>query len=144
MQETVNMSSCCNTTSDDNQTPKHLNCPDCDKKSNKISISTILQHLVNPWKLSLEGDTFYVCETADCNTFYFNSNNRYSKDDIREKIAIKSPDEDAMLCHCFDITRNDFENNPSTKQFVIEQTKEGVCTCTTRNPAGRCCLKDFR
>jgi len=30
------------------------------------------------------------------------------------------------------------------KAFVIQQTKEGLCACESRNPSGRCCLADFR
>ena len=33
--------------------------------------------------------------------------------------------------------------NKEIKDFVIKSTKEKTCACTTRNPSGKCCLKDF-
>jgi len=30
------------------------------------------------------------------------------------------------------------------KAFVVQQTKEKLCACESRNPSGRCCLADFK
>jgi len=47
------------------------------------------------------------------------------------------------VCYCFGVSRSDFRNDPATKDYVIAQTKAGLCSCDTSNPSGRCCLKDF-
>jgi len=55
-----------------------------------------------------------------------------------------------MLCHCFDIAESTYRNAladgtaEATKAFVVQQTKDGLCACESRNPSGRCCLASFR
>jgi len=62
---------------------------------------------------------------------------------LRTRVVAKEQDGDALLCHCFGVTKADFEREPSARDFVVEQTKAGRCSCQTSNPSGRCCLKDF-
>ena len=50
---------------------------------------------------------------------------------------------DSMLCYCYEITWQDYYDNPSLKDYVIEQTRQGNCECEIKNPSGRCCLRDF-
>jgi len=33
--------------------------------------------------------------------------------------------------------------DPGIRDFVVAQTRLGLCACDTRNPSGRCCLIDF-
>ncbi|MCK5920792.1 MAG: hypothetical protein KAG66_07615, partial [Methylococcales bacterium] len=49
----------------------------------------------------------------------------------------------ALLCYCYGVTCQQALNNPDAKAFVLAQTKLKNCACDTRNPSGRCCLKDF-
>ncbi|MDQ6957466.1 MAG: hypothetical protein Q9M21_09760, partial [Mariprofundaceae bacterium] len=59
-------------------------------------------------------------------------------------------DHPVMLCHCFDISQSDYskalqsKESGAMKAFVIQQTKDKLCACESRNPSGRCCLADFR
>ena len=48
-----------------------------------------------------------------------------------------------MLCYCFGFTWQDYYDDPAVREYVIEQTKNGNCECSTKNPSGQCCLKDF-
>lgn len=68
---------------------------------------------------------------------------RLSKSALRVITSVKEQDGKAVLCHCFGISRDDFLGDSSVKNFVMEQTKAGCCSCETSNPSGRCCLKDF-
>jgi hypothetical protein len=54
----------------------------------------------------------------------------------------KVPD-DLIICYCFDIRLSDYVKNPALKDFVLEKTKAGLCSCKSKNPSGNCCLKDF-
>ena len=52
-------------------------------------------------------------------------------------------EDDLMLCYCFGFTKQDYKDNPSVREYVIEKTRLGKCSCSTKNPSGQCCLKDF-
>jgi hypothetical protein len=53
------------------------------------------------------------------------------------------PNHGDLLCYCFGISREDFKRDPGLRDFVVAKTKAGECSCETKNPSGRCCLKDF-
>ena len=65
-----------------------------------------------------------------------------TKDSLRTDVGIKENRADSMICYCFGVTKA-AATNPSIKEFVVKKTKENICECITRNPSGRCCLKDF-
>ncbi len=58
-------------------------------------------------------------------------------------VAAPGNENEFMLCYCFGITKQDYKNDPSLRNYVIEQTRLGNCSCSTENPSGQCCLKDF-
>ncbi len=62
---------------------------------------------------------------------------------LRTRVGVKGDAGDDLICYCYGLSKEDFQRNPTTKAFVIAQTKAGMCSCDTRNPSGRCCLKDF-
>ncbi len=98
----------------------------------------------NSWKWRATAERFYFCGTPDCDAVYFgNDGSVLPKSMLRTRVVAKEQDGDALLCHCFGVTKADFEREPSAKDFVVEQTKAGRCSCETSNPSGRCCLKDF-
>ena len=57
--------------------------------------------------------------------------------------AIKEYNEDRLICYCYGVTMKQASTNSNIKPFVIQETKEDSCACETRNPSGRCCLKNF-
>jgi hypothetical protein len=64
--------------------------------------------------------------------------------EMRTVVGIKDPqNEMALSCYCFDVTHAEAQDHPAIKQFVVEKTKSGACSCESQNPSGRCCLKDF-
>ena len=64
-------------------------------------------------------------------------------DELRTAIGQKSQDKDAAICYCFGVTKALVSLDKNIKHFITQQTKESLCSCETRNPSGRCCLKDF-
>jgi len=62
---------------------------------------------------------------------------------MRTPVGVKEASADTLLCYCFGVSKQDFQTDPATREFVVAQTKAGLCSCDTRNPSGRCCLKDF-
>lgn len=41
------------------------------------------------------------------------------------KVGIKSASDNSLLCYCFGVSRSDVLHNPSIKEYVVEQTKQG-------------------
>jgi len=81
---------------------------------------------------------------VDCDAVYFGEDGSVlGMGEIRGEIGQKRSGLDRLLCYCFGVTQGDAEADPSAKAFVVQQTKQGVCACDSRNPSGRCCLKDF-
>ena len=122
-------------------------CPTCGVTGKSVAVATMHQQLRFPENLSIPQATFYYCASPDCEVAYFTNNGiNFQKSQLREYKHIKS----GQLCYCFDISKDDYrtalESNKAgdIKTFVIEQTKTGTCTCTTRNPSGQCCLADFK
>lgn len=91
---------------------------------------------------SLEPVTHYFCGNRDCEISYFNpEGNRYSLIVLRPETRTALANE--MICYCYGIDKETALNEPDAKVFVIEQTRSRACACESRNPSGRCCLKDF-
>jgi hypothetical protein len=102
----------------------------------------MLHHLNTPWKHSLASDPHYFCANRDCEITYFNPHgNRYSRIVLRPETRTALANE--MICFCYGIDKESVRNEPDAKPFVIEQTRSRACACESRNPSGRCCLKDF-
>lgn len=70
----------------------------------------------------------------------------FTTDAVRLPVGQKSTDTQRTLCYCFDIRFSDLADSASAKRchdFVIDETRNKVCSCEERNPSGRCCLRDF-
>ncbi len=143
--------SCCssdNVKKVENTSPKHHICPQNGKKYLQVPYSTLLQHIKKPWNQKLKElseKSYYFCSDPDCEVVYFDeSDSTITKSELRTLVGIKELQNDnAMACYCFDITLAEAKNNPKLKQYVIDQTKNNLCSCKSRNPSGRCCLKDL-
>lgn len=54
-----------------------------------------------------------------------------------------------ILCYCYNITYGKVLGEiealgySTSRAYVKEQTQAGDCACKTKNPSGKCCLKDF-
>lgn len=108
-----------------------------------VSITTILHHIQQPWLFEPSADNYYFCESAACQVVYFGNDDTvidYVR--LRSVIAAKERSAEALICHCYGVTRV-ASLDPQIRAYVVAQTQAGPCACETRNPSGRCCLKDF-
>jgi len=139
------MSDCCNTSSSkENAHKKHI-CPVNGKAYSKVFTTTILHHISQPWKWNPNNTNYYFCSDPECEVAYFGQDNSIiNKSELRTTIGIKEKSEDSLICYCFGVSKQEATNNPEIKKFVLTQTKEHTCSCETRNPSGKCCLKDFK
>lgn len=119
-------------------------CLECGESCIQVPAQTIKHHLKQPWFWDDGGVDYYFCASQDCDTVYFalDEHKIITQGQLRTQVGIKSKAEDAMVCYCFDVCRQDARNK-DIKAYVVAQTKAGQCACSIRNPSGRCCLKDF-
>jgi hypothetical protein len=138
------MSNFCSSENKSSLTGKHI-CPDCERLSRRVSATTISHHLIAPWQWLEEEKNHYFCEAPDCDVVYFSEDGWTAAcKDVRTTIGLKNPsDGEALICYCFGVGNDEAAANPEVKTYVINKTKAQACACETRNPAGRCCLKDF-
>lgn len=139
------MADCCDSKkkSHPDNSDSHL-CPGSKKAGKAVSLKTILHHVNKPWTLSFSDQDYYFCDDPDCDVVYFSrEGTTITKSQLRFRVGVKEKSDDALICYCFGVSRGEAQSNPAIKKFVTEQTKNGVCSCTTHNPSGKCCLKDF-
>lgn len=109
-----------------------------------VTLKTILHHIKESWKANLKEQGYYFCNDPECDVVYFGEDGyMINKSELRTKIAAKEKNDNALVCNCFGVSQVNAINNSEIKDFVIQQTKIGNCSCETSNPSGRCCLKDF-
>jgi hypothetical protein len=138
------MSDCCSSSKKVSQSPKRHVCPENNKQFIAVPYSTVLHHVKDPWKLTPKEQAYYFCDDPDCDVVYFGYDNSIiRKDQLCTKIGIKESSGDALVCYCFGVSNSEAKKDDQAKAFVIEQTKQSLCSCSTYNPSGRCCLKDF-
>lgn len=124
--------------------PDKHRCPANGVEYAEVSGRTIAHHIKHSWLWNDKGQRYFFCDDPDCDVVYFGVDDSVIlKSQLRTKVGAKDASDDAMLCYCFGITKFDARNDPSIRDFVVEQTKFGFCSCDTCNPSGRCCLKEF-
>lgn len=139
------MSDCCSTNTPSNANDRKHTCPGDGKEYHRVDYTTVIHHLATPWQDTPKEQNYYFCDSPDCDVVYFGQDDStINKDRIRTTVGVKERSEDAMICYCFDVTRRQAQEDPRAKAFIIEQTKNGSCSCATNNPSGKCCLKDFK
>jgi len=137
------MSDCCSPECK-TEKPRRLKCPRNGKVYMEVSAKTMWHHLKMPWIHQLQEQAYYFCDDPDCDVVYFGQDGTlFTQDDLRSLVGQKIEDSDRTLCYCFGVRLSDYQSDKRLKNFVVEQTKAGVCACDIRNPSGRCCLKDF-
>ena len=119
-------------------------CPVDNNEYIAVSPDTILHHLKEPWLHPLNPGQWYFCDNPACDVVYFGEDGSLIRlDELHGPVGQKQTGKDKPLCYCFHITLAEAKNDPQCREFVIQQTRSGKCSCETSNPSGRCCLKDF-
>ena len=139
------MSNCCSSScGSSSQASKKRLCPRHEKNGTLVSIATIQHHLKRAWLWQAKDQAYYFCDDPNCEVAYFGEDDSVIKQsDLRTKIGIKTQHPDDLICYCYGVSLQQAQQNPAIKPFVIQMTKQSNCACETRNPSGRCCLKDF-
>ncbi len=124
--------------------PNRHRCPANGREYAEVSPRTIRHHLREAWHWDDRGRRYYFCDDPACAVAYFSDDGAVIlKTALRTAAGVKELAPDALICHCFGVTRAAALSDPDARQFVLAQTRCGECSCETSNPSGRCCLKDF-
>ncbi len=146
------MGSCCSSNSVEVRTDARqaAQCPCCGTSAKPVGKATLMHQVVAPLNQQLPPDTFFFCSAHGCETVYFSNAGAVIKTaQVRSEVGQKSTKSDRVLCYCFDVSHFRVMREIATtgfstsKAFVVEQTKLKNCACDTRNPSGKCCLKEF-
>lgn len=133
---------CCSTKS--KTKPKKLPCPHHGGACGEVSLTTLNQHLKHPWHHENKDRRYFFCDDADCDVVYFADDGwQAGQGEVRTLVGQKDTSAAATLCYCFGVTRGDVLADPSIKDYVMSQTKAKTCACSSQNPSGLCCLKNF-
>jgi len=138
------MENCCSSAGCKPSHPNKHSCPVNGREYAEVSTQTIVHHVKEAWNWNPMGQRFFFCSDPSCDVVYFGDGGSIIlKSQLRTPVGTKESGDDALLCYCFGVSKADFRRNPNIKDFVVSQTKSKQCSCTTSNPSGRCCLKDF-
>ena len=139
------MTDCCDTPQ--NQAiafPRKLACPSSGQFCSVVNASTISHHLKQPWHWKAKDQGYYFCAVPGCAIVYFGEDaSVLEQPSLRTTVGIKSTSEKDLVCYCYGVSLQDMKLDPSIRSFIINKTKNSECACDTRNPSGKCCLKDF-
>jgi hypothetical protein len=123
---------------------KRHTCPENGHQYIEVPYATVLHHVNKPWLLDIKEQHYYFCDDPGCDVVYFGRDNTLiTKSMLRTAVGSKETSNEALICYCFGVNRQQAQVDPGAKAFVIEQTRRGTCSCEVSNPSGRCCLKDF-
>jgi hypothetical protein len=92
----------------------------------------------------MEGTSIFRAN-SDCDIVYFSDEDSViPKSQLRTIFGVKETASDTLVCYCFGVSKAESQSDPGIRDFVVNKTKLGLCSCDTSNPSGRCCLIDFK
>lgn len=139
------MNNCCSSNNPSEIYPKKYRCPVNGREYSSVAIKTLLHHIKQPWEADIKNQGYYFCDDPKCEIVYFGEDGSiFKKDHVRTIVWQKEKSPNQEVCYCFGVTPQLLEKDDQIRLFIEEQTKSRNCSCETRNPSGRCCLKDFR
>ena len=138
------MSGCCHSECITESSSRTHVCPVNGQEYKSVALKTILHHITSPWEWTGKQQGYYFCDDPDCEVVYFGEDDSViSKSELRTVVGIKACLPDSLTCYCFGVSKLDVQRHPAIRDFIVDKTKSGFCSCDTSNPSGHCCLKDF-
>ena len=138
------MSSCCHSECVTEMPSRTHVCPVNGEEYKSVGMKTILHHINSPWNWIEKSQGYYFCDDPDCDVVYFGEDDSViTKAEVRTVVGKKEYKPDALTCYCFGVSNLEAQRHPAIREFIVNKTKAGFCSCDTSNPSGHCCLKDF-
>ncbi len=137
--------SCCSTPAVQNDA---RDCPRCGSRGQSVERLTVAALSAGIIPLN---QRYWLCRELECEAVYFGEDGAVvTASDLNVVPGLKSKDQEALVCYCFQHRRGDIEaelvaNGETTiPDRITVEVKAGNCTCEVRNPAGKCCLGDVQ
>ena len=73
-----------------------------------------------------------------CLVYFGEDDTVITKPELRTIVGIKDNKPDALACYCFGVSNSDAQQYTAIRDFIIKQTKAGMCSCDVSNPSGHC------
>lgn len=132
-------------------TEAFANCPSCNEKGIKVNEETLKKYLKKVHYSEIKSDkkSFNFCTSPTCNTVYYSneSNEAFSQEMAKHKIAVKNSDLDTPLCYCKRFTKQDaidvIESGDKDVSGTILDAIGDNCKCQKTNPKGVSCVEDI-
>jgi hypothetical protein len=138
------MPDCCQSECTNKPPPRTHVCPVNGQKYKAVGLKTVLHHINSPWEWTEKQQGYYFCDDPACGVVYFAEDDTViTKSGVRTVVCVKVRQPDALSCYCFGVSTLEARLHPDIRDFIVRKTKEGMCSCDTSNPSGRCCLRDF-
>lgn len=123
-------------------------CGACGNKARKVARITV-EHILRSERRNEIGDTqYHFCAEPTCDVVYFSNETEqyFTKKDVRARVGIKETQDPITICYCFNHTlasaREEIARTgrSTAASSITAEIKAGRCACEVKNPSGRCCL----
>lgn len=122
-------------------------CIECRVEGRPVERQTVLHHVKHEHLDRVNGAAYRFCPDPNCEIVYYgDGETRFTVDDLRELVTVKTTGDARPLCYCFDFTEGDAREEiertggSTVPAGISALIKAGMCACEVRNPAGVCCL----
>jgi hypothetical protein len=138
------MTDCCSSDACTISHPNKRPCPVSRQACAEVTVKAISHHIRDAWAWRSMAERYFFCDDPACDVVYFGDDGTLiRKSQLRTRVGVKEAAEDALVCYCFGVTKADALRDSSIREYVLAQTRDGLCSCDSSNPSGRCCLKNF-
>jgi len=126
-------------------------CPICKNKADKVSAITVKSLVKEDYQKQLSSiEDFYFCKTSNCEVIYFKGNDLIKQQDFKIEVGLKDWSKNNTICYCFDWTKDKVleqlkqEGKTNVVEDISSKMNDIGCSCDTKNPSGKCCLKEVK
>lgn len=126
-------------------------CPSCSNTGIKVNEDTLRKHIKKESYATIKSNkkSFNFCTSPQCDTVYYSneSDETFSQEMVKHKIAAKNEDLDTPLCYCKRFTKQDAIDLVEAKEENISGKILDIignnCKCSKTNPKGVSCIEDI-
>lgn len=130
-----------------------MRCPSCGKKGRSVKPITVKSLVADAARSHVDRtDGFRFCSEPSCDVAYFHpeTDDRFSRSDVRVRIGQKETSPPRPICYCFDHTAEEIEDEVARTgssrvvDEITQKCRQGLDRCEETNPQGACCLGNVR
>jgi len=124
-------------------------CPKCSAEGLFVPFKTVENLIIDELKKELQKELkYFICTNPTCDIVYFNTENAYTKKNIKVPVWFKDGSLDVPICYCSNVTRREIIREVAVNKTskTVEDIKKNTGAmknpnCLLNNPLGKCCHK---